>query len=64
MSENKGITMKAMCEHIVKADFIENKDDTKPTAEELFNYSPTGELYMVFEWYKMACILIGEPLQT
>jgi hypothetical protein len=51
----RGVTMKQMCEHIVKADLLERPDGTKPTAKEIFNYSSTGELYMVFEWYKMAC---------
>lgn len=51
----RGITMKQMCEHIVKAGILERPDGTKPTAKEIFDYSPRGELYMVFEWYKTAC---------
>jgi len=61
--ENKnGFTMKEMCEHIVKADIVQFKDNkTSPTAEEVFNYSPSGELYMVFQWYNEACDKIGSP---
>ena len=55
-------TMKQMCEHIVKADILQFKDDkSSPTAEEIFNYSPTGELYMVFQWFNEACHKIGLP---
>ena len=45
------ISMKEMIDEIIKADFLIKKDGTKPTAEEIFNYSSTGELYMVFAWY-------------
>lgn len=55
MREEK-ISMREMCEHIVKAKvFLEPK-----TAEEIFNYSPNGELFMIFHWYKMACVMLGE----
>jgi hypothetical protein len=57
----KGLTMKDMCEHIVKANFLFHKGtDNLFSAEEIFNYSPTGELFMVFEWYRYACILLQE----
>lgn len=54
------VTMKQMCEHIVKAKIIykRNSDDLL-TAEEIFNYSPTGELFEIFGWYKMACTILG-----
>lgn len=55
------VTMKAMCEHIAKARFLVKRDGSFPAAEEIFNYSPTGELYMIFTWYHEACLLIGEP---
>jgi hypothetical protein len=58
MSEVKSISMKDMCETIVESHLLMRPDGTPPTAEEIFNYSPTGELYMVFEWYEMALILI------
>ena len=48
------MTGKEMCELIVKADFLRKEDGTPPTAEEIWNYSPTGELLMVFEWYQTA----------
>ena len=48
------MTMKDMCETIIKADFLKKKDGSVPTAMEIFKYSPTGELCMVFEWYETA----------
>lgn len=51
------ITMKQMCEAIVEADFLRFKDGRKPTPEEVFNYSPSGELYQVFAWYDVAVAL-------
>ena len=51
-------TVKEMCEEILKADFLEDKNGKKPTtAEDIWNYSPTGELSKVFEWYEIAKIL-------
>ena len=43
-----------MCEAIVEADFLRKKDGAAPTAEEIFNYSPTGELSKIHEWYEIA----------
>jgi len=48
------ISMRQMCEHIVKAKIF----DESVTAEQIFNYSPTGELFMVFEWYRIACDIL------
>jgi hypothetical protein len=50
--------MQEMCETIVKADFLRRKDGTAPTAREIFDYSPTGELFMVFEWYQTAKLIL------
>ena len=47
-------TIKEMCETIVKADFLRNQDGSSPTAEQIFNSSPSGELFQVFEWYEDA----------
>jgi hypothetical protein len=49
-----------MCETIVKADFLRNKDGSAPTAHEIFEYSPTGELSRVFEWYQIAQAILEE----
>ncbi len=57
---NTGLTMKQMCETIVKADCIALPDGTKPTAEEIYNYSATGELIMVFEWYAIATAVLED----
>lgn len=48
------MTGKEMCEAIVRADFLRKADGTAPTAEEIWNSSPTGELVQVFEWYQHA----------
>lgn len=49
-------TMKEMCELIVKADIIRKKDGNKFKPEEVYEYSPTGELSMIFDWYNIAKI--------
>lgn len=54
------VTAKTMCEHIVKAGF-QWQDGSTPTAEEIFKYSPSGELSMLFQWYEEACLSIGPP---
>lgn len=56
-------TGKQMCEHIVKADFLRKKDGSRPTADEIWRYSPTGELFMVFAWYEAACKILGSAPQ-
>jgi hypothetical protein len=48
------MTMREMCETIVQSGILKKTDGTAPTAEEIFNYSPTGELFMIFEWYEVA----------
>ena len=55
------LTMREMCEHIVKSGVLKRKDGQPVTAEAVYNYSPRGELFMVFEWFKIACAMIGEP---
>jgi hypothetical protein len=59
--KKNGVTMQEMCEHIVRADILQFKDGTIPKAEEIFNYSSSGELYMVFKWYEESCDKIGTP---
>lgn len=54
MSEIQGVTGEEMCQTIIEAGILQKKDGTKLTTEEVWNYSPTGELFMVFEWYKIA----------
>lgn len=57
----KPINFKGMCEHIARAGFVLSNGH-KPTPEEIFNYSNTGELAKVFEWYEDACAHIGPPI--
>jgi hypothetical protein len=49
-----------MCETIVEADILRSKDGETPTAEDIFNYSPGGELFMVFQWYELAKGVLAE----
>ncbi len=46
------MTLGDMCKEIADSEMLTKKDGTHPTAEEIFNYSPTGELFMVFQWYQ------------
>ena len=46
------MTIKEMCEAIERADFLRKPDGTAPTAREIFEYSPTGELLMIYVWYE------------
>ena len=47
-------TFREMCETIAHAHFLIKKNGSYATAEEIFNYSPTGELWMIFHWYEVA----------
>jgi len=53
------MTGKEVCELIVKADFLRKPDGTAPTADEIWESSPTGELYQVFQWFEQAKLIIG-----
>ena len=59
-----GITMKQMCETIVRAGILKKEDGSAPTPLEIFNYSPTGELSQVFLWYNQAKAVLAEKQQT
>jgi hypothetical protein len=48
------MTCKEICEVIVAADILRKRSGTAPTAEEIFGYSPTGELFMLGEWFAQA----------
>ncbi len=59
MSSEK-ITFKDMCDMIVEAGILQKPDGSMPTANEIWNYSPTGETYMIHEWYEEAkMVLLG-----
>jgi hypothetical protein len=51
-------TYREMCEAIVEAGILRKRDGSAPTWLEVFEYSPTGELFMVFGWYEMAKSLL------
>lgn len=54
----KGLTFKKVCTIIEKSQILIKKDGTHPTADEIFNYSPTGELFMIWEWWYQAKIVL------
>lgn len=54
------VTMKEVCKTIVEADFLRLPDGSAPSAEEIYNSSPTGELFHVFDWYEQAKLIINE----
>ena len=55
------VSMQEMCETIERAAILKRSDGTRPTAREIYEYSPRGELFMVFEWYSIARALEGKP---
>lgn len=48
------MTFREVCEVIAHSGVLKKKDGSQPNGEEIFNYSPTGELYMIWEWYGLA----------
>lgn len=54
MEVEDNMTMKDMCKVIAKANMFERK----MTAREVFDYSPTGELWRIFEWYQLALLIL------
>jgi hypothetical protein len=53
------MTIVDMCETIAKAKILCKSDGTHPTAVEIFNYSPTGELFMIWIWYDDAKLALS-----
>lgn len=47
-------TLKEACELIAEQKILVKKDGTHPTWKEVFEYSPRGELFMIWEWYQIA----------
>lgn len=48
-------SMDEMTEFIAKSKTIRFKDNKNyPTSEQIYNYSPTGELFKIFGWYAIA----------
>jgi len=50
--DEKEVTGKEMCELISK--FLLETKGVEMTWEEIWNYSPTGELFLVYEYYDRA----------
>jgi DNA-directed RNA polymerase subunit RPC12/RpoP len=48
------MSYKKMCGVIAKAGILSFKEGVPATAEEIFNYSSTGELYMIPAWFMEA----------
>lgn len=55
-------TMNEMCETIVESGILRKKDGSELTPEEIYNYSPTGELFMIFIWYGEALVRLGREV--
>jgi len=53
-----GKTFKEVCEVIAESNILSNKEGINPTPEQVFDYSPTGELFMLWEWYEIAVQVI------
>lgn len=51
------MTGRQMCEAIRAADFLRKANGTAPTAKEIWESSPSGELYQVFEWFEIAKVV-------
>jgi len=47
-------TMKELCEVIAEEEIITKPDGTHPTAREIFEYSPGGELSAIPQWFVIA----------
>lgn len=54
------LTAKQMCEHIAKAEFLQYEGQPLAPAQ-IFTHagSKYGELSKLFEWYKLACKILG-----
>ena len=60
MDQQRKISMKQMCDTIVAADITPlHMDGTALHAREIYEMSPTGELWHVFEMYDEAIIILG-----
>jgi len=55
----ESVTMKEMCETIVAADILRYPDGSSPTARQIYESSPSGELFQVFFWYNAAKSVLG-----
>jgi len=53
------MTFKTMCEKIAESKILQKKDGTYPTGEEIWKYSPTGELFMIPVWYQEALLVLN-----
>jgi len=56
------LTLKEMCDKIVEADFLMFKNGERPTAEQIYNSSPNGELSHIYFWYLKALEIIEKRI--
>lgn len=47
----RNVSYKDMCEKIVEAKFLQKNGKFIENPEEIYNYSPTGELIMIPIWF-------------
>jgi hypothetical protein len=48
------VSYREMCEFIVKANVIQKPDGSPFTWQEIWEYSQTGEVVMIHQWYWLA----------
>lgn len=54
-------TYREACELIAESKLLVDQDGNHPSAEEIFRYSPSGELSDIPFWYEEARALMGMP---
>lgn len=54
------MTGQQICEHIARAAFLRGPNyGPLLTADQIWNYSPSGELSEIFNWYEQASCILG-----
>lgn len=54
------ITIGDMCKVIERSQILTRGNGTRPTAEEIYNYSHNGELHNIWYWYELAQSVLDE----
>lgn len=59
------MTGREMCERIAQADFLVYRETGAAlTPKQIWNYSPSGELDMIWPWHLEACTILGIDPKT